>query len=243
METSPCHRRKSGKSDWHGTGRNGSRDATDFRPYSSLTRPRSFLVRDLPAFAFNRRSIAPFDGFVFFRGCGGGAAALAMSFASRSRASVRLRSWVRKRSASMTMTPACRGASSCQRDDAHSNPFWKRWRICGIEAQLNGSGDLVDILSAGPGRADETLLQFISGNGDCIGNNDRLAGHGMVDRRYRAKNKRRCLKAAPVQKTRYIYSAAVRTAGAAFNTEASTRLSNLAKLSMNIPTSFSAWRS
>src|SRR5689334_4518930 len=73
---------------------------------SSPTRPRSFLIVPRPALLFSRRSTAPFEGLVFLRGGGGGSAALATSAVSLARASARFCSWVRKRPASMTMTPS-----------------------------------------------------------------------------------------------------------------------------------------
>ena len=82
------------------------------------------------------------------------------------RASSRFCSCVRKRPASMTMTPSLVArwpASLIVRSRTRSD---RRRRTGRVEAQLDGGRDLVDVLAAGPGGADELLLELALGDLD-----------------------------------------------------------------------------
>ena len=108
------------------------------------------LALDAPRFS-------PRDGLVAMR-LFGTINAWRMRSASRARASSRLRSWVRNRSARMMSTPSSamrRPASVTRRSrTATARPPG----MAHVEAQLDRSRDLVDVLAAGARRADEPLL-------------------------------------------------------------------------------------
>ena len=126
---------------------------------SSLTLPRSLLTVERPAFDFSLRSTEPLDGRVFLRGGGGGSAALATSAASRSRASLAV-ALLRAEAVGLDDDDAVLGgALAGERDRPVAHPFRQAARVCGVEAQLNGGRDLVDVLPARPGGTDESSRQ------------------------------------------------------------------------------------
>lgn len=93
-----------------------------------------------------------FCGLVFLRGGGGGSAALAISAISRSRASSRLRSWVRKRLASIRISPSLVPSSGVLEEPTGYLPSRPAH---GMKAQLYGSRNLVDVSPARPGGTNE----------------------------------------------------------------------------------------
>jgi hypothetical protein len=90
-----------------------------------------------------------------------------MKATRRSRASWRLRSWVRKRCASMISTPASVMRRSRLAQQPRPDFVRQRRRRRQVEAQLHRGGHLVDVLAAGAAGAHEALHQFGLRNGQC----------------------------------------------------------------------------
>src|SRR5690606_19295606 len=53
------------------------------------------------------------------------------------------------------------GALPRELERAFAHPFRQAGRVGRVEAELHGGGDLVDVLAAGAGRADELLLKLV----------------------------------------------------------------------------------
>ena len=106
-----------------------------------------------------RRTFEARGGLVLCRGAGG-SAACRISATSRSRASSRLRSWLRKRAAVMTITPSPVMRRAGQPLEPHAHGLGQRRRAARIEPQLHRGRHLVDVLPARPRGAHERLLQL-----------------------------------------------------------------------------------
>ena len=106
-------------------------------------------------------------GFVAMRRRGA-TLACRTSSARRSRASARLRSCVRKRSARMTSTPSSVRRRPASRASRAHRPG-QRGRAAHVEAQLDRGRDLVDVLPAGAGGAHEAFLDLPLVEHDLVG--------------------------------------------------------------------------
>jgi hypothetical protein len=162
----------------------------------------------------------------------------------RSRASARLRSCVRNRFASITITPSLVArwpASEIVRVRTLSE---RPWALAASKRSWTAVATLLTFWPPGP---DERMKLSEMSPGKITASGATKMDSSAVMRpdvaRKREKEKGRDAPRSPVLRSWCRYSAASSARGAAPSTEASTWLSNLAKLSTNMPTSRLAWRS
>src|SRR6185369_5055294 len=129
------------------------------RPQSSLVRPRNFFEEDRCDFAVSRRTLEASVGRLGRRVFGTTSARAISSF-SRARASARLASWVRCTREVMINTPSCVARLPAKCEEALSHVGWERARLADIETQLDGSGNLVDVLAARTRSANKGHCEF-----------------------------------------------------------------------------------
>ena len=160
------------------------------RHQSSSTRPRSFFTVERPAFSFSRRSTEPLVGLVFLRGGGGGSAALATSAVSRC-AGVGAVLLLRAEPAGLDDDDAVLGgALAGDLYDARPHALRQAFGVARVETQLHCGRDLVDVLAARAGRADEVLLEVVRMDDGLVGDDDLVVcGHGDSHGARRRKRK------------------------------------------------------
>src|SRR5690606_12652678 len=85
-------------------------------------------------------------------------------------------------------------------DDPFADAFRQPLRPCRVEAKLDGRRDLVDVLSAGTGGADERLLEVIRGDDSLVGYGDGfVTSHGDRDGAASRKRKGPAYRASPIE--------------------------------------------
>ena len=133
--------------------------------------PRSAFTAPRRVFSSTRRTREAFVGRVARRRFGR-ACAFTSKSVSRARASSRLRGWLAKLWAKMTIDAVLRGARSCELDEPDRDVVRQTGRAAGVEPKLDRARHLVDVLPARTRGAHETL-------DDLALVNDKIAGfHG-----------------------------------------------------------------